>query len=45
MIPIEVEMAFDSYVKAKLFMTRSGTIVGPKGTETIVSTHEAAIAR
>ena len=42
LIPIEVEVAFDSEVKADLFMNRYGTIVGPEGTETIVSMHEAA---
>ena len=34
-------MAFDSEVKADLFMNRYGTIIGPEGTETIVSMHEA----
>ena len=41
LVPIEVEVAFDSEVKADLFMNRYGTIVGPEGTETIVSMHEA----
>ena len=44
LIPIEVEVAFNSEVKSQLFMTKSGTIVGPKGTETIISTHEAIAA-
>ena len=44
LIPIEVEVAFDSEVKADLFVNRYGTIIGPEGTETIVSTHEAVSA-
>ena len=44
LIPIEVEVAFDSEVKADLFMNRFGTIIGPEGTETIVSMHEAVEA-
>ena len=39
-VPIEVEVAFDSEVKAELFMNPYGTMIGPQGTETIVSTHE-----
>jgi len=35
--PIEVEVAFDSEVQAQLFINREGTILGPKGTESIVS--------
>ena len=30
--PIEVEIAFDSDVKADLFMNPEGTIIGPEGT-------------
>ena len=41
LVPIEVEEGFDSEVKADLFMNMYGTIIGPEGTETIVSTHEA----
>ena len=41
LVPIEVEVAFDSEVKADLFMNTYGTIIGPEGTETIVSMHEA----
>ena len=37
LIPIDVQVAFSSEVKTKLFMTKFGTIVGPKGTETIIS--------
>ena len=37
LVPIKVEVAFDSEVQADLFMNRCGTIVGPEGTETIVS--------
>ena len=33
--PIEVEVAFDSAVKAELFMNKQGTIVGPEGTESV----------
>ena len=44
LIPIEVEVAFDSEVRTKLFMTRRGTIVGPRGTETILSMHEVTAA-
>ena len=36
-IPIEVEVAFEGSVKAELYMNKEGTILGPKGTETIVS--------
>ena len=35
--PIEVEVAFDPKVKAKLFMNPCGTIIGPEVTETIAS--------
>ena len=38
--PIEVEVAFYSEVKAELFMNKQGTIIGPEGTESIVSVHE-----
>ena len=40
LVPIEVEVAFESEVKADLFMSCFGTIIGPEGTETIVSMHE-----
>ena len=40
LIPIEVEVAFNSDVKAELFVNPDGTIIGPEGTETIVSTNE-----
>ena len=39
-----MQVAFDSEVKTELFMNREGTIIGPKGTETIVSTHEVVRA-
>jgi hypothetical protein len=42
LIPIKVNIPFKSKVGSQLFMTRSGTIVGPKGTETIVSMNELA---
>ena len=42
LIPIKVNVAFKSKVESQLFMTRQGTIVGPKGTETIVSMNELA---
>ena len=41
---MEVEVAFDSEVKADLFMNTYGTIIEPEGTETIVSMHEAVEA-
>ena len=41
LIPIEVEVAFESEVKAELYINRFGTIVGPEGTETIVTLSEA----
>ena len=41
LVPIEVEVAFDTEVKADLFMNTYGTIIGPEGTETTVSMHEA----
>ena len=41
LVPIEVEVAFDSEVKTDLFMNRYGTIIGPDSTETIVSMHKA----
>ena len=44
LIPIEVEVAFESEVEADLFTNRFGTIIGPEGTETIVSMHEAVEA-
>ena len=44
LVPIEAQVAFDSEVKTELFMNREGTIIGPKGTETIVSTHEVVRA-
>ena len=40
LVPIEVQVAFDSEVKAELFMNRQGTIIGPEGTESIVSARE-----
>jgi hypothetical protein len=40
LVPNEVEVAFESEVKADLFMNCFGTIIGPEGTETIVSMHE-----
>ena len=40
MAPIEVQVAFDSEVKAELFMNRQETIIGPEGTESIVSVRE-----
>ena len=40
LVGIEVEVAFKSEVKAELFMNPYGTIIGPEGTETIVSMHE-----
>ena len=43
-IPIEVEVAFDSEVKADLFMNPYGTIIGPEGTETIILLNEAVKA-
>jgi len=36
-IPIDVEVAFEGTVNAQLFMNKEGTILGPKGTEAIVS--------
>jgi hypothetical protein len=36
-VPIEVSLAFESGVQAQLFINKEGTILGPKGTETIVS--------
>ena len=39
-----MEVAFDSEVKAELFMNKQGTIIGPEGTETIVSMSEAVKA-
>ena len=40
--PIEVEVAFESEVKAELFINPEGTIIGPKGAETILSMNELA---
>jgi hypothetical protein len=37
LIPIDVQVAFSSKRKTRLFMTRHGMIVGPKKTETIVA--------
>ena len=31
LVPIEVQVAFDSEVKTELFMNREGAIIGPKG--------------
>ena len=42
LIPRKVKVAFESKVETRLFMTRHGTIVGPKGTETIVSVNDLA---
>ena len=42
LIPIKVKVAFESKVETWLFMTRHGTIVGPKGTETLVSVNDLA---
>ena len=39
-----VEVAFDSKVREKLFVNKKGTIIGPEGTETIISTHEVVRA-
>jgi hypothetical protein len=44
LFPIEVEVAFDSEVKTELFMNRRGTIIGPEGTETILSMSEVVKA-
>ena len=35
-----MEVAYDSEVKTELFTNREGTIVGPEGTETIISVCE-----
>ena len=40
LVPIEVEVAFDSDIKAELFMSPYGAIIGPERTETIVSMYE-----
>ena len=40
LVPIEIEVAFDNEVKAERSMNPEGTIVGPEGTETIVSMNE-----
>ena len=42
--PIDVEVAFDSEVKARLYVNKHGTIVGPERTETIISLSEAVEA-
>jgi hypothetical protein len=39
-IPIEMQVAFESEVQADLFINKAGTILGPKRTETIVSMNE-----
>ena len=39
LVPIEVEVAFDSEVKAELFMNPYEAIIGPEMIETIISTH------
>ena len=44
LVPIEVEVAFDSEVKAELLMNPYETIIGPEGTETIASMHEVVKA-
>ena len=44
LIPIEVEVAFESRVKERLFMNKRGTIIGPEGTETIISVSEVVRA-
>jgi hypothetical protein len=36
-VPIQVEVAFEGTVPTELFITKQGTILGPKGTESIVS--------
>jgi hypothetical protein len=37
LVPIQVEVAFESVVPTELFITKQGTILGPKGTESILS--------
>ena len=44
LVPVGVEVAFDSKVKAELFTNKQGTIVGPEGTETIISMSEVVKA-
>ena len=44
LLPIAVDVAFDSEVKSKLFINKRGTIVCPEETETIVSMSEAVNA-
>ena len=41
---MEVEVAFESRVKERLFMNKSGTIIGPDGTEMMISMSEAVMA-
>ena len=36
-VPIDVKVEFEGAVNTRLFMTPEGTILGPKGTEAIVS--------
>ena len=40
LVPIEVEVAFDSKVKIEFFMNPYRAIIGPEGTEAIVLTTE-----
>ena len=40
LVPIEVEVAIDSEVKAELLMNPERTIIGPEGAETIASMNE-----
>ena len=40
LIPIEVAVAFDSGVKAELFMNPYGTTIGQEGTKNIISMYE-----
>ena len=44
LVPVELEVAFDSEVKAELFMNKQGTIIGPEGIETIVGMSEVVKA-
>ena len=40
LIPIEIEVAFDSEVTTSLFINPYGTIIGPEGTKNIASMNE-----
>ena len=44
LLTVEVEVAFDSEVKSKLFVNEGGIIVCPEETKTIVSVSEAVNA-